>query len=69
MKLTTQGFAKCLRGIRQDMGLNQTDLAILAQTSQANISRYEAGAHLPDLVQFVKICNALNVDPRTLLME
>jgi transcriptional regulator with XRE-family HTH domain len=55
-----------LRELRQDAGLNQTELGQKAGLSRNTIYRYEAGSDIPVLV-FARICAALGADAGKML--
>ena len=54
-------FAEKLRGLRLRRKLSQKQLAELAETTQANITRWEAGLRIPPVDLFQKLCAALGV--------
>src|SRR5512137_2366616 len=55
-----------LRRVRQSRGLQLKDLAAMANTTPALISRLETGASRPTLFAVVKICTALGLDLESL---
>lgn len=55
-----------LRRVRQSRGLQIKDLAAMANTTSALISRLETGASRPTLFAVVKICTALGLDLESL---
>ena len=50
-----------LRELRQDAGLNQTELAERLGVSQTWVSKYELGERRLDLVQLRQVCQALGM--------
>ena len=60
-------FSENLRKAMQEKNMNQSQLAIKAETTPQNISKYCKGSVLPDLGIVVQIANALNVSVDSLL--
>jgi len=58
--------ANCRRA-RRNLKLSQTDLAILAGTSQEQISRFEGGNTAPTLQSLLNLAEALHTTPAALL--
>lgn len=58
-----------LRRERKSAGLRQTDIAKTTQRSQAYISKFENGDLRLDVIDFVRICNAIGCDPHVILDE
>ena len=58
-----------IRFYRSKAGLSQKSLAELVKVSNVYISQAETGRFIPALPMFVRICNALNVDPGVLLSD
>ena len=52
--------------VRQSRGLQIKDLAAMANTTSALISRLETGASRPTLLAVVKVCTALGLDLESL---
>ena len=50
-----------LRDIREDKDMTQTDLAVLLQTTQPQIYRYESGQRDIPLDKMVMLCRYFNV--------
>lgn len=68
--LSPHHFPSRLHKLRLESGLNQTQLATLAQITQPEVSRYERGKKQGvTLCAFVKLANALNVSADTLLKD
>lgn len=55
-----------LQALRLKLGLSQSELASLADTTQARISKIETGEELPRYDTMKRIGNALGVDMNTL---
>ncbi|WP_212748774.1 helix-turn-helix transcriptional regulator [Nocardia cyriacigeorgica] len=53
-------LGRAIRERREDLGLSQTELARRAGTSQAAISRLEAGEHVPTLNLLDRLAAALD---------
>lgn len=69
MKLCPSHFAAKLKKERDAKALSQFSLAKKAKVTQADVSRMESGAHKPNLVKFVRLCNALEVSADSLLQK
>lgn len=54
-------LAALLRQVREDRGLNQTELARLLKRPQSFVSKVEAGQRRVDLVELAQICEALGI--------
>ena len=65
-KFETVPLGTYLRRVRQSRGLQLKDLAAMANTTPALISRLETGAARPTLFAVVKICTALGLDLESL---
>jgi transcriptional regulator with XRE-family HTH domain len=50
-------------------GLRQSDVAETTNRSQAYISKFENGDLRLDVVDFVRLCRTIGVDPHTVLDE
>jgi transcriptional regulator with XRE-family HTH domain len=66
---TGQGkrFCELLIAARKKAGLTQTELAKRIGVDQAFISKYENGDRRLDVLEFLKIAEALNVDPASIV--
>jgi transcriptional regulator with XRE-family HTH domain len=60
-------FGENLRRARLRAGLTQVQLSGAAPLDRAAISRLECGERAPDLRTLLRVCGALEVDPRDLL--
>lgn len=61
-------FSKRLKQARIYCGLTQTDVAeLLHKYNYAIISYWETGQHLPNLKDFVKLCEIYDITPNDLL--
>jgi len=54
---------------RERAGLTQTDVAARLGRPQSFVSKYESGERRLDLVEFIKICNALGVESQAIVVE
>ena len=59
-------FGKILKGIRQSLGLKQTDFARLLDMEESMISHYEAGRRQPMYSTLVKLVRKLGLNPAIL---
>lgn len=58
-------FGQAVTAARMDADLKMSELAVLVDMSQSNISRIERGmTHNPEINGILKICDVLNLDPR-----
>lgn len=60
-------FGTKIRNAREDMDLSQREMANMIPMNQSNYSKIERGIQEPNLDQFRRICQILNLDPRYLL--
>lgn len=67
--LDYQTFLGLLRELRSRAGLTQVMLAKKLGNTQTFISKIERGERRLDLVEFVEVCEALGIDPRTAFDE
>ncbi|WP_374102084.1 helix-turn-helix domain-containing protein [Burkholderia sp. LMG 13014] len=52
-----------MRSLREDAGLNQTDLALALGIDQSTVSKFEKGARSCDLLFYLDWCRACGVQP------
>ncbi len=52
---------RLLRGLRQEAGLSQVELAAALKTDQSFVSRFERGERRLDLIELAEICAACGV--------
>lgn len=50
--------------LRKQHGLLQSDLAEKVKKPQSYVSKYERGERRLDLIEFIEICNAMDLDPK-----
>ena len=68
MKITHKKLGRNLRSQRRDQSLSQETLASKAGLKPTAISHFERGSRRPSLENFCKLCNALKIEPVTLLI-
>lgn len=51
-----------LRAAREEAGITQQDLAAKLDKPQSFVSKYETGERRLDVIEFVDVCQALEVD-------
>ena len=68
-KIYLQDFGERLKLARVNRRMSQQDLAFKAGVSLGSIARVEQGQQLPSIPIFVKIVEALKVDPKTILFD
>ncbi len=64
-----RAFRALIRDVRKKAGLTQADLAGRLGKPQSFVAKYESGERRIDVVEFVAISAALEVDPARLLRE
>lgn len=60
-------MGEAIRLARMKAGASQGDLARRMRYAQSVVSRWEAGRHLPTLDDYIRLADALEVDPVALL--
>jgi len=58
-----------LAAVRDQAGLTQKQLAKLLRKPQSFVSSYERGQRRIDVLEFLRIVDALEADPRAVFME
>lgn len=56
-------FCKLMVSARESAGLTQLDLAVRLRKPQSYISKYENGERRLDVIEFLRICEVLEIDP------
>lgn len=56
-----------LSNARDKAGLTQIDVAERLKTHQSFVAKYEGGERRLDVVEFIQICRAIDVDPVRIL--
>lgn len=62
-------FLQRLISARKEAGLTQQDMAGRLHKLQSFVSKYERGERRLDVVEFMSICRALEVDPCAIIRE
>lgn len=62
-------FQKALMDARQAQGLIQTEVAQRLGKPQSYVSKYESGERRLDVVEFLEVCDAMNVAPQVIIQE
>lgn len=62
-------FRALLVAAREKAGLTQAEVSAKLARPQSFVAKYEGGERRLDVVEFVQVCNALGIDPRTVLRE
>jgi transcriptional regulator with XRE-family HTH domain len=60
-------FCDLMIRARKAAGLTQDELAKRLHRPQSFVAKYEGGERRVDVVEFIKICKAIGVDPNKLL--
>jgi len=58
-----------LLGARRKRGLTQVEIASLLDKPQSFVSKYESGERRLDVIEFLQICQALQVKPATIIRQ
>lgn len=58
-----QRLQEALKELRKSLSVTQKELADLLGKPQSFVSKYESGERNIDVIEFVDICQALNLDP------
>lgn len=56
-----------LKNLREMKGMSQLDLSLASGISQTAISQMESGKKNPSLATFLKLCDALEISPESVL--
>lgn len=60
-------FGRLLKELREERGLSQSQLALDSGLDQTFVSLLERGRRQPSLVTLFALCDALDVEPETLV--
>lgn len=60
-------FRKLLLLAREESGLTQLEVATRLAKPQSFVAKYEGGERRVDVIEYIEICQALNVDPIDLI--
>ena len=64
-----EALRNLLRNHRLNKGIRQEDLAQTLKVHQSFVSKYESGERLLTFIEVINICNALDLNPTTLIKE
>ncbi len=62
-------FRSLLVAAREKAGLTQAEVSTRLGCPQSFVAKYEGGERRLDVVEFVRVCVALNVDPHAVLKD
>ncbi|MGH9753833.1 MAG: helix-turn-helix domain-containing protein [Blastocatellia bacterium] len=62
-------FRSLLISAREKSGLTQADVSSRLGRPQSFVSKYESGERRLDVVEFVEVCTALGVAPKTIISK
>ena len=62
-------FRTLLVKAREEAGLTQAEVSARLGHPQSFVAKYEGGERRLDVVEFIKVCTALGVDPQALLKK
>ncbi len=65
----TKTFLKLILNARKLSGLTQKQLADILRKNQAYISKYENGDRRLDVIEFLEISHAMNVNPVEIISD
>lgn len=60
-------FRARLVAAREKAGLTQTEVSTKLKRPQSFVAKYERGERRLDVVEFIQVCDALGVDPHSIL--
>lgn len=60
-------FRALLVDARERAGLTQAEVASALELPQSFVAKYEGGERRLDIVEFVRVCQALGIDPKSIL--
>lgn len=62
-------FRSLLVSAREKGGLTQAEVSTRLNRPQSFVAKYEGGERRLDVVEFIQVCAALDVDPHAVLRE
>ena len=62
-------FQKALADARQEKGLTQSEVATRLRKPQSYVSKYESGERRLDVIEFLEVCEAMSVNPSSILRK
>ena len=67
VRISYETLYQVLIDARQTSGLTQAEVASKLSRPQSFVSKYEQGERRLDVIEFVAVCHALDVDPLSIL--
>lgn len=64
---SVEAIIERLRKMRESKRMSQLDLSLTSGVSQTMISQMESGKRIPTLSTFLKLCDALDIPPETVI--
>lgn len=58
-----------LLNARRKKGLTQVEIANSLGKPQSFVSKYESGERRLDVIEFIEVCQALKIDPSTIIKQ
>ena len=62
-------FCSLLVAAREKAGLTQVEVALRVKRPQSFVAKYEGCERRLDVIEFLEICDALNVEPSKILAQ
>jgi len=62
-------FRALLVAARERAELTQTEVSVALGRPQSFVAKYEGGERRLDVVEFIQVCNALDIDPHAILHD
>jgi len=64
-----EAFGLSVRKVRQNKGISQEDLAMIAEIERSHVGKIERGQHMPTLALILRLARALGVRSALLMNE
>jgi len=64
-----QDFLAQIKSVRLAAGLTQQQVANALERPQSFVAKYESGERRLDVVEFIEVCEAIDVEPSTVINE
>jgi transcriptional regulator with XRE-family HTH domain len=68
-RVSHQQLRNALVEARRKQGLTQVGVANRLGKPQSFVSKYESGERRLDVMEFIQVCKALNIEPITIIQE
>ena len=62
-------FRYLLLAARETAGLTQAEVATKLSLPQSFVAKYEGGERRLDVVEFIKVCDALGIEPQSIIVD